>query len=530
MSNLLSQGYFALFLIISLGIILGHIKIKGISLDLSAVIFVALLFGHFGVTIPNSFQKIGLLLFIFTIGIQAGPGFFEAFRKQGLQLIITAVALVIIGALTTFVLGLAFNLDFNIAVGLFTGALTSTPGLAVATEISDSPLASIGYGIAYPFGVIGVILFTHLLPKILKVNPKEEERKYEEQIQVDNPELFNQNFLVENANTFGKTIGELHIRKMTKANISRVLHKGLAIVPNKDTILHLGDKIKAIGTKEALERIKILIGKTIPDVMPLDTKHYDTRWVLVTNEDVVNKSLAQLNLWSIYNATVTRIRRSGIELLPTPNRRLRFGDRLMIACDKKNISHLIKLMGNEDKKLSETNFLPIALGIILGVLLGKIDIPIWGNLNFNLGITGGVLVASLILSRIGKTGPIIWAMPDTGNRLLRQFGLLLFLAVVGTKAGVHFSSTLAEYGIKLFVIGGIITIIPMFTSFIIGRFVFKLNLFTLLGVITGGMTSTPGLAAVGPMTNCDAPYVAYTTVYPIALVAVIICSQILSYF
>ena len=528
MQQLFSQHYFALFFIIALGIIIGHIKIKGISLDISAVIFVALLLGHWGVKIPADFRQIGSVLFIFTIGIQAGPGFFDSFHKQGLHLILTTICIIFCGAFITVLLGTIFNIDPKIAVGLFTGALTSTPGLAAAIESTNSPLASIGYGIAYPFGVIGVILFVRLLPRIIKVDLKEAKTAYLNLSKQKYPDIINQNFIVENQNIHNKTIGELHIRTMTGATISRIMHDETAITPNPNTTLQLGDFVKAVGSEQALERFKFLVGSPSEKEIPL-SEEYDVQWILVSNKKVSNSTLQSLHLLENYNATVTRIRRSGIDIAPNPNNQIRFGDKLMVACNKENMKQVIELLGNNDKRLSETDFLPIALGIVLGVLVGKLSLPFAG-FNFSLGLTGGVLATALILSRIGKTGPVIWTMSGPANQLLRSLGLLFFLTAVGTEAGSHISSTYQQFGPKLFFIGAFITVIPMGAACFLGQKIFKLNFLTLLGTITGGMTSTPGLAAIDPLTDCNAPQIAYATVYPVALVCVIICAQIIGLF
>lgn len=524
--SLLSVSYFALFVIITLGIVIGRIKIKGISLELSAVIFVALAFGHFGITVPDIFQKIGLLLFIYAIGIQAGPGFFASFRKNGLNMIIIAVILVITGALTTFLSILIFDMDKSIGVGLFAGALTSTPGLAAAIESTQSNMASIGYGIAYPFGVIGVILFVHLIPRLFHININKEKEKYETEKLAEHPEIIHKHFVVENTNVEGKTIGELQIRSMTHANISRVKHGAKTEIPTSGTRLYKGDIVRAVGSKEALEKIKLLIGDETNQDIPLNNRS-EVQWIIVTNKQVVNKTLSQLNLFGNYGATVTRIRRSGIDITPNPSSHLRFGDKLLIACSG-NTQEVIRLLGNEVKKLSETDFLPIAAGIVLGILLGSVTIPLPGGFPFKLGLTGGVLTVALILSRIGKTGPVIWNVSGPANLLLRQLGLLFFLAAVGTKAGANLSETLANYGAKLFVIGIFITLLPMIVATLIGCFVFRINFLTLLGTLTGGMTSTPGLSAIDSISDSDAPHIAYATVYPVAMVVLIICTQLLA--
>jgi putative transport protein len=526
--ELLSNSYFALFLIVALGFILGRINIFGLSLDVSAVIFVALVFGHFGVVVPKDFQYLGLVLFIFTIGIQAGPGFFESFKKEGRQLASFATILIVIAALITAATVYIFKIDKNIAVGLFTGALTSTPGLAAAIDITGSPLASIGYGVGYPFGVIGVILFIRFLPKILGVSLKKAEEDYQSKMKEEFPEIIRRNFLVENENVVGKSIGELRIRYMTKAVVSRVVHKGLAITPKPETILYKGDLIKAVGTEEALKRVQLLIGPPTEEEIPLDP-NYDVRTVLVTNKEVVNKTIGQINLLHTYSATITRIRRSGINISPTPNSKLQFGDKLIIASSKTNMEMVARVFGDDQKRLSDTDILPVALGIILGVLVGKINITL-GNFSFSPGLTGGVLIVALVVSRLGKTGPILWTMSGAANQLLRQLGLIFFLAAVGTGAGAEIVSTFQQYGYKLFLFGGVITIVPMVLAALAGKWFFKMNLLSMLGAISGSMTSTPGLAAADSMTGTNAHSIAYATVYPVAMVLLIVIVQLISLF
>ncbi len=526
--ELLTNSYFALFLIVALGFILGRIKIFGLSLDVSAVIFVALVFGHFGVVIPGDFQTLGLVLFIFTIGIQAGPGFFESFKKDGRELAIFATLLILTAAILTLILVSVFKIDKNIAIGLFTGALTSTPGLAAAIDYTGSPLASIGYGIGYPLGVIGVILFIRFLPKILNISIKKSEEDYLQKTKNEFPEILKQNFIVENENVVGKSIGELRIRYMTKAVVSRVVHNGVAITPSPETILEKGDLIKAVGTYNALKNIKLLIGSVSEEEIQLDPK-YEVQSVLVTNKEVVNKTIGQINLLHTYNATITRIRRSGINISPTPNSKLQFGDKLVIASSKANIEIVGNVFGNDQKRLSDTDILPIALGIIIGVLVGKINIVL-GSFSFSLGLTGGVLIVALVLGRIGKTGSVLWTMTGAANQLLRQFGLILFLAAVGTGAGAQIVETFAKYGIELFPYGAIITIIPMIIAGVAGKLFFKMNILSLFGALSGSMTSTPGLAAADSMTETNAHSIAYATVYPVAMVLLIIIVQLITLF
>ncbi len=525
MLELLSHSYFSLFLIIFVGILFGKIKIAGVSLDISAVIFVALVFGHYGVVIPKEFQTMGLILFIYSIGIQAGPGFFDAFKSKGLKMSALAIILIFSGALTTLIAGFLLHINGTDSVGIFTGALTSTPGLAAAIESSKSELASIGYGIAYPFGVVGVILFVNFIPKILKIDLKKEEEAYKEELKSQFPELYHRHFRVRNSNIFGKNLNDLNIRRMTGANISRIKKGDFAFVATQDTVLQENDVVRAVGTKEALDKIQFLLGPICDEKINLE-KQSEVRWILVSNKAIMNKSLAQLNLFENFDATITRIHRSGMELTPNGSSVLKFGDKVLVA-SRGNMNSMAKLLGNEAKKLNEADFLSISLGIVIGILLGIVPISLPGGVEFKLGITGGVLLTSLILSRIGKTGKIIWNISGSTNQTLRKIGLLFFLAAIGTHAGQHLVDTLKDNGLNYLVAGALITLIPMFVTVILGKYWFKINFLSLLGLITGGMTSTPGLSAVSSVTESDAPTIAYATVYPIAMVSLIIFVKIL---
>ncbi len=526
--EILQNEYVAFFAIVALGILLGKISIGGISLDISAIIFVALLFGHYGVEMPDILQKIGLIFFIYSVGIQAGPVFFESFKKDGLRLILVAALAVISGAVTASLLAYFMNIDFKLAVGLFAGAMTSTPGLAAAIESTNSTLASIGYGIAYPFGVLAVILFVKISPKLFGVSVKEEEINYEEEAKAEFPQLINKNFEVENKNIFGKTLGELKLRTMTHTNISRLLHNGNAFTPSASSVLNEGDILKAVGTENDLKKVSMLIGKETQELIPL-SKSYVIQPILVTNDNVVNKSLLELGLFEQYEATATSIRRSGIDISPSANTKLMFGDKVKIACNEQNLLNVKKLFGDNTKRLRDLDFLPVSLGILIGVLIGKLEIPLFG-IDFSLGLTGGVLMAAIILSRIGKTGHILWNVSGSSNQLLRKLGLIFFLVSVGTDAGGNLVDTIQNGGLTFFAAGAVITILPMLITMIVGRYFLKINFLTLIGALTGSMTSTPALSAVDPLTDSNGPKIAYATVYPFALVLIIICTQIMSLF
>lgn len=538
LSMIALKDYLVLFLVIALGMAAGNITIKGFSFDVSAVIFVAIFIGWAmdacGVTfsMPAIVENIGLILFIYTIGIQAGPSFFEAFRREGKRLITLTVIIISIAAIATLCAEYLLGIDSVISVGLLNGALTSTPGLAAAIEAAsgiegiNAADASIGYGIAYPFGVIGVVLFVKVAHKLFRINLTEEDRRYREALNSSIVPLIGQNFIVSNANIYGKTLGELRVRFMTKANISRVLRAdGTLVVPSPDVRLYKGDVIRAVGTPDAMERVKMLIGSPSDIEIPRSGQ-IEVRWYLTTNKAIVGKSIIELNMMETYRATIIRVRRAGVDITPHPSTRLRYGDKVLVSSSQGNVKGVSDLLGDSMKQLTSTSFLPISLGIILGVVVGMLAIPM-GSMDFSLGLTGGVLLTSLLLSYKGKTGPIIWAIPSLSNSLLRQLGLLMFLTPVGLRAGSNIISVFQTYGIELFIIGALITIIPMVIATAIGYYVMKINFFTLMGAITGGMTSTPGLSSAESLTESGAPQVAYATVYPFALVVIIIMSQIL---
>ena len=525
--ELLHSSYFSIFLIVALGFMLGRVKIMGLSLDVSAVIFIALAFGHWGVSIPKELGTFGLVLFIFTIGIQAGPGFFHSFRSKGKTLILITLLIVASACLTGVGMKYLFNIDTPSIVGLIAGALTSTPGLAVAIDSTQSPLASIAYGIAYPFGVIGVILFVKLLPKLFKVDVEQEARKLEKERRNNFPELNTCLFRVTNPSVLNRTLQQLNIRAITGAVISRLKRDGSIIIPTAHTVLKENDTIQAVGSEEALNNLTVMLGTREDGELPLEhTQSIES--LLLTKKDMINKQLGDLNLQRNFGCTVTRIRRSGIDIAPSPELALKFGDKLTVVGEKEGIQSIARLLGNDAKKLSDTDFFPIAMGIVLGVLFGKLNISFGGSMSFSPGLTGGVLMMALFLSAIGKTGPILWSMSGASNQLLRQLGLLLFLAEVGTSAGKNLVATFQESGFLLFGIGALITIVPMLTAALIGRLVFKISMLDLLGTITGGMTSTPGLAAADSMTDSNIPGVAYATVYPIAMVLLILFIQVIA--
>ncbi len=527
LSSLFSSTIFALFIIIAIGFVVGRINFKGITLDVSAVIFVALLFGHYGVYIPSEIGNFGMVLFIFSIGIQAGPGFFASFKNKGKQFSVLAFALISSASLVTLAMSYIFDFDAAQATGLLTGSLTSTPGLATAKEITGDQ-AAISYSIAYPFGVIGVILFVKLLPSILKVNMDSERAKLSKAVKLQHPDIEASAFRVSNPLVIGRALSEIELRKVTGALVSRIVRGGESIIPRGSDSLREGDQIKAVGTRGALDKIEKMVGERLEGDLPFsDGMTLET--VLLTTTSLVGRSIASLNITALFGCNITRVRRSGIYLAPDPDLILKFGDKLTLVGPKENMHEISALLGNQRKMVSDTDFFPIALGIVIGVLVGNITLSFYDSFSFSFGLTGGVLLTALLLSSIGKTGKVIWTMSASANNLLRQLGLLMFLANVGTSAGSTLVDTFMQSGWSLFVAGFFITLLPMVITTVIARTCFKINMLELLGSLTGGMTSTPGLAAADSMGGgSSATSVAYATVYPVAMVLLIVMTQLVA--
>lgn len=519
------QPYFALFMITVLGYLLGRISVYGISLNISGVLFVAMIFGYFGLVFPPIIKQIGLVLFIFTVGFQAGPSFFENFKAEGRKLTIMATTIVLVGAALAVFFAKIFYFDRDLACGLYTGAITSTPGLAALSEITDSQSGPIGYGIAYPFGVIGIVLFIKIFPRIFRLDIKEAESRYNAALEAKHPKVINRNFIVTKEEIVGKTLEEINFMEETGATISRIFHNDQIVIPNADTVLNYGDLIKAVGTESQLESVKNKIGEYTPLGIALN-QNYNVRYVIVSNKEVVGKKIHDLHIQHKYNVVITRIRRASIDFSASFDMKIRFGDKLKIVGSNEGVEQVAHIFGDNAKKTYETDYLTISIGIILGVLVGCISIPV-GNINISLGLTGGIMAVAIIMSRIHKIGSVIFSVTSAASNIMRRVGLILFLAAVGSDAGSQIVTILKSDGWGIFVSGIFISIVPTIVGVIVAKYFLKIDVLQMLGGIAGGRTSTPGLAAATSMTDTDAPSIAYATVYPIAIVLIIICVQLI---
>ena len=528
MLELLRNPIFLLLLVIIVGDAIGRLRVLNFELGTSAIVFVALGFGHFGFVVPNEFQTLGLVLFIYSIGLQAGPGFLSSFKSHGLKLTLGATSMVVAGFATTVLLCKVFGFDAGTGAGLLAGAMTSTPGLAVAVEMADSSAAASAYGLTYTFGVLSVILFLKLLPRILRIDVAKEEASLRRELAEQHPPLLHHHVEVTNQNLFGRRIKDIKLRELAPVTVTRLLRRGSAEpeMVSADTELREGDRLRLVGRMADLEKVEMFIGVKVDEEVAFDRVlvHRD---IVVSKSEAAGEPIAALNLGTAFNVQIARVTRSGIELPPTGQRRLHVGDTLHVVGDARAVENVAHLFGNNVEATFAASVLAILLGLFVGFLVGQIPLPLPWIGTFKLGTTGGVLMAGLVLSGLYKTGPVIWAVPTTTNRFLRDLGLMLFLATVGTAAGSTIVATLRGQGLGLILSGVAVSMVPLVLSVVLCRTVLKIPFLRMLGVVAGGMTSTPGLAAASSLSSTGYASSAYATVYPVALIAMIVFVKLL---
>ncbi|MCB1323519.1 MAG: hypothetical protein KDK34_24890 [Leptospiraceae bacterium] len=530
MRSILSNPVFLLLLIIVLGELLGRLKISGFSFGSAAIIFVALIFGHFGVTIPAPFQDLGLALFIYSIGLQAGPGIRNSFSREGLQLSLGALMLVFVGLITVVLCALVFDYSADMSAGVFAGALTSTPGLAVASELGEENIVGAAYGVTYTFGVLGVILFIRLSPFIFRVDLLAEEKLLQNEIEALFPKVIYAHVRIDNPNVIGKKIREIGLSEMAAVSITRRLPAKSRHVEMVDagTVLGKSDILRIVGTATEIKKAEVLFGKRVRRELKFEGDMLNHR-IVVSRNVFVGQTISSLNLHHTFNVQVARMTRNDIDLPISAHRRLKMGDILHVVGHRQSVESLTKHLGNDFKSVYTANVLAVFIGIALGYLIGLIPFSLPGTGEFRLGTVGGVLLSGLILGNLYHTRTFVWQIPTPANTMLRQIGLSLFMAVVGTSAGATIVHTMQEYGLALFLVGILTTMIPLLIGYALCRYVLKIRFFHVLGVLTGGMTSTPGLASVNSLTDTSFASSAYATVYPVALVAMILCTKIIMF-
>ena len=531
-----------LSLVIAFGIMLAKIKVAGVSLGITWILFVGIVFGHFDMTLNEHLlhfmKEFGLILFVYSIGLQVGPGFFSAFKKGGLTLNLLAMLVVFLGVVITIILHFVTGTPITTMVGILSGAVTNTPGLGAAQQANsdlngiDAPEIALGYAVAYPLGVVGIILSLIALKYILRINTKTEEAEAERGLgHIQELTVRPISFEIRNEAIDGKKIKDIRPLMNRDFVISRVqYHDGQGTeLANSDTVLHLNDKILVISTPKDIEAISVFFGKQIDMQWEQLDKKLISRRILITKPELNGKMLSQLKIRNNFGASITRVNRSGVDLVAAPQLQLQMGDRVTIVGSELAVSHAEKVLGNSMKRLDHPNLIPIFLGIALGCILGSTPFVFPGIPQpVKLGLAGGPLIVSILISRFGPQYKMITYTTMSANLMLREIGISLFLACVGLGAGKGFVETVIYDGGYVWVgYGVIITIGPLLIAGLVGRYVFKLNYYTLIGVLGGSTTNPPALAYSNDLTSCDAPAVGYATVYPLTMFLRVLTAQIL---
>ncbi|MDP0331804.1 putative transporter [Glaesserella parasuis] len=535
-----------LSLVAVIGLWIGHIKVRGVSLGIGGVLFGGILVSHFmtqyGVKLDGHtlhfIQEFGLILFVYTIGIQVGPGFFASLRQSGLKLNAFAVMIVGISGILVILLHKIFDVPLPVILGIFSGAVTNTPSLGagqqILTELGGESITAVmgmGYAIAYPFGIIGILLAMWLIRIIFKINVDREADEFDSATNNKKDGLSTMNVRITNPNLNGLMLQEFPDFELHEVVYSRIKRNDELFVPKVHTQIQIGDILHLVGTKAALHKMQLILGEEVNVSLSTKGTMYRTERAVVTNEKVFGKQIRQLMLKGKYDVVISRLNRAGVELVPNGQMTLQFGDVLNLVGRQEDIEAVMAIIGNAQQKLQQVQMLPIFIGIGLGVLLGSIPIYLPGfPVALKLGLAGGPLVVALILARIGSIKKLYWFMPPSANLALREIGIVLFLAVVGWKAGGNFLNTLlSNDGLAWIGYGAIITFIPLIVTGLVARIYGKLNYLSLCGLLAGSMTDPPALAfANGIKEGNGAAALSYATVYPLVMFCRIILPQILA--
>ena len=532
-----------LSLVIAFGIILAKIKIAGISLGVTWILFVGIVFGHFNLSLDEHLlhflKEFGLILFVYSIGLQVGPGFFSAFKKGGFTLNMLAMTTIFLSVVITIILHFATGVPITTMVGILSGAVTNPPGLGAAQQANsdlngiDAPEIAMGYAVAYPLGVVGAILSLLALKYILNINTTKEEADAEKGLgHLQELTVRPVTLVIKNEAINGKAIKD--IRPLVNRNfvISRIrYHEGNkeTELVNSGTILHLDDEILIISNPIDIEAITVFFGKQVEVEWEQVSKNLISRRILITKPELNGKTLSQLKIRNNFGANITRINRSGVDLVAAPSLQLQMGDRVTVVGSELAVGHAEKVLGNSMKRLNHPNLIPIFIGIALGCILGSIPFMFPGIPQpVKLGLAGGPLIVSILISRFGPQYKMITYTTMSANLMVREIGISLFLACVGLGAGKGFIETVVNEGGYVWIgYGAIITVIPLLITGLIGRYGCKLNYYTLIGVLSGANTNPPALAYSNDLTSCDAPAVGYATVYPLAMFLRVLTAQLL---
>ena len=541
----MAQAVVALCLAVALGLVLGNIRVRGVGLGVGGVLFSSLVIGHLGMAPKNHaviefVREFGLILFVFTVGLQVGPGFVDSLRRRGVRLNLMAALVVVLGVLTTLACTVFFDLPPDVAVGLFSGAVTNTPSLAAASQMFMEMLApdraeqainaaGLGYAVAYPFGIMGIIITMLLVRLLCHVNVREETQSMEAQLRAHYGTRQSVTLVVQNPTLYGLSLRELLELLPESCVISRMEKDKRALSARPEYVLTPGVRLHVVCSAESLPRVQALIGSAAEQDLRQGDGIVEARAVLVTQSAPVGKNVQQLGIVPQNGLTVTRIVRAGMEFAATPHVHLHFGDKLMLVGEVEALDHAEALLGNSPRQLDHPHVLPLFVGIVLGVVLGSIPVAVPGlPAPLKLGLAGGPLLAAIALSRVSTLGGLHWYMPHSANLMLREVGIALFLACVGLNAGDRFFAALADgSGFYWMSVAAIITLVPLLVAAFVGRLFLGCNYASMCGLLSGSMTDPPALAFAVQSLQSDAPASVYATVYPLTMVLRILAGQML---
>ena len=539
--------------VIAGGVLLGKIKVGGISLGVTFVLFVGILAGHIKFTAPTNLltfmQDFGLILFVFCIGLQVGPGFFESFKKGGIKLNLLSVSLILLNVAVMFACYFIFfdTSDPNtlpMMVGTLSGAVTNTPGLGAANEALTSlessfpnglPQIASGYACAYPLGVLGIIGATIAVRYICRVDLQEEEDKLAAQESEDpHAKPYVMHVRVNNSYLDGRTLGQISEFLNRDMVCTRLYHEGKVVIPQQDTVFSVGDEALIVCAESDAEAIQVFIGEELPEEWAYEDKEQPlvSKRIVVTRPAINGKLLREMHFSSVYGVNITRITRQGMNLFASPSHRFQIGDRVVAVGPEDHVDRVAEVLGNSARRLDAPNIATIFIGIIVGILFGSIPLNIHGiPAALKLGIAGGPLVIAILIGRFGYKFKLVTYTTTSANLMLREIGLALFLASVGIKAGAHFWDTVIQGdGIKYVYTGFIITVIPILIVGTITRLVYKFNYFTIMGMLAGTCTDPPALAYANQICSREAPGIGYSTVYPLSMFLRIFTAQLIMLF
>lgn len=552
-TNTESVAHIALLyaIVIAIGVYLGKLKIGGISLGVTFVLFAGILAGHVGFTGPKEIltfvQDFGLILFVFMIGLQVGPGFFESFKKGGVTLNMLSASAILLNILVMFGCYYLFFDTSNpnnlpMMIGTLYGAVTNTPGLGAANEAllsvfpNGAPSIANGYACAYPLGVVGIIGATILIKYICKINTADEEEQLNEE-DAANPhaKAHNMHLRVENAYITGRTLREVSEFLNRDIVCSRLLHNGEVSIPNSKTKFEVGDELLVVCAEADAEAIKAFIGPEVEaewDREKDEVQHFVSRRIIVTRPEMNGKTLGKMHFSSVYGVNVTRISRQGMDIFAGRNHHFHVGDKILVVGPEENVNRVAEIMGNSVKRLDAPNIATIFVGIMVGIIFGSLPFAIPGMpVPLKLGIAGGPLIIAILIGRFGYRMKLVTYTTTSANMMLREIGLVLFLASVGIKAGAGFWDTVVQgEGLKYVGCGFLITVIPILIIGTIARLKFKFNYFTIMGMLAGTYTDPPALAYANASCSKEAPAVGYSTVYPLSMFLRIFTAQIVVLF